>query len=219
VERCEQLGIAYLVLHPGSHVGSGEAAGLRRVARTLDQVHRETRGCRTRMLLENTAGQGSSLGWRFEHLAAILDRVAAPERLGVCLDTCHAFTAGYDLRTAPAYRATRDRFAEILGLDRVMAFHLNDAKRDLGSRVDRHEQIGRGFLGLEAFRLLLNDRRFRGRPMVLETEKRDGEFLDEQNLALLRALVGVRKAPNPRQAAAIRRRARSAAARSSGKKS
>jgi deoxyribonuclease-4 len=146
--------------------------------------------------LETTAGQGSCLGWKFEHLATILDKTADPDRVGVCVDTCHIFAAGYPLGTEAEYRGTMRALAATVGLAKVRAFHLNDSKKPLGSRVDRHEHIGEGFLGLEPFRHLLNDRRFRKIPMYLETPKgeRDGEKLDAINLATLRALVG---APSP----------------------
>jgi deoxyribonuclease IV len=169
IERCEQLGIPFLVFHPGSHVGAGEPAGLQRIADSLNAVLSQKPKHGTRVLLENTAGQGSNLGYRFEHLAEILARTNYPDRLGVCLDTCHLFAAGYDLRTLAACEATFREFDAIVGLGRVKAFHLNDSKKSLGSRVDRHENIGNGQLGLEPFRFLLNDARFAGIPMLLET--------------------------------------------------
>ena len=189
LERCEILGVPYLVTHPGSHVGSGEAAGLARLARAIDRAHRRRPDHRVRILLETTAGQGSGLGHRFEHLKEVLESVDDPDRVGVCLDTCHLFAAGYDLRTPPAYSDTLDRFDETVGLAKVMAIHLNDSKRELGSRVDRHEQIGKGHLGVEAFRLLLGDRRLSHVPMILETPKGPDYAEDRMNLALLRSLV------------------------------
>ncbi len=189
--RCEHLGIPYLVTHPGAYTTSSEEAGLRRVVQALDEVHRQTAGIKPRCLLENTAGQGSSLGWRFEHLAAILDGVKDPDRVGVCLDTCHLFAAGYALASEREYRATMRQLDRLVGVKLVKAFHLNDSKRELGSRVDRHEHIGEGCLGLGPFRRLLNDSRFRKVPMYLETPKgtRDGEDLDEMNLKTLRGLI------------------------------
>jgi deoxyribonuclease IV len=169
IERCEQLGIPFLVFHPGSHVGSGEAVGLQRIADSLNSVLAQKPKYKTQVLLENTAGQGSNLGYRFEHLAEILAKTETPDRLGVCLDTCHLFASGYDLRTRSTYEATFREFDAIVGLSRVKAFHLNDSKKILGSRVDRHENIGKGELGLEPFRFLLNDPRFAGLPMLLET--------------------------------------------------
>jgi deoxyribonuclease-4 len=189
--RCESLGIRYLVTHPGSHLGAGEEAGLRRVADALDEVHRQTRGLQAVTLLESTAGQGSNLGHRLEHLSEMLHRVADPDRLGVCLDTCHLHAAGYALGTPRRYHATMRQLDRLVGCRLVKAIHLNDSKRELGSRVDRHEHIGRGQLGLEPFRLLLNDRRFRGIPMHIETPKgtENGEDLDVINLRVLRSLI------------------------------
>jgi deoxyribonuclease-4 len=188
LERCGALGIPYLVVHPGAHTGSGEAAGLRRIAAALDRLHAAHRGRDPRILLETTAGQGTCLGHRFEHLRAVLDLVRAPDRLGVCFDTCHVFAAGYDLRTPRAYGDTMREFDRVVGIRRIRAFHLNDSQKELGSRVDRHTHIGKGFLGREAFRSLVRDPRFRRRPMILETPK-EGE-MDRANLRLLRALRG-----------------------------
>jgi len=189
LERCERLGLPSLVVHPGSHVGEGESAGIRRVARSLRRAIDRTAGFRVRALLETTAGQGTNLGRRFEELARILDRTERPERTGVCVDTCHVHAAGYDLRTEPAYRATLQELDAVVGLRQVRAFHLNDSKTGLGSRVDRHESIGRGKIGRLAFRLLLADRRFRNVPMVLETPKGTNGELDRKNLAMLRRLI------------------------------
>jgi deoxyribonuclease-4 len=191
LQRAQRLGILYVVTHPGAHTTGSEEAGLARVIAALDEVHRQTRGLRVKCLLENTAGQGTCLGWRFEHLATILDGVRNPDHLGVCIDTCHAFAAGYPLATRKDYLATIRKLDKTIGLAMVKAFHMNDSKRDLGSRVDRHEHIGEGRLGLEPFRYLLNDRRFRKVPMYLETPKgeRDGADLDAINLATLRGLV------------------------------
>jgi deoxyribonuclease-4 len=189
--RAERLGLDYLVVHPGAHVDSGEEAGLTRVAKALDEVHARCRGFRVQVLLENTAGQGSTLGHTFEHLAAILDRVADPDRLGVCFDTCHAFAAGYALSPAAKYRATFAHLDRVVGLDRLRVFHVNDSLKPRGSRVDRHAHIGAGELGLEPFRLLVNDARFAGHPMILETPKEDGDRadMDEVNLGALRRLI------------------------------
>ena len=186
IERCEQLGISFLVFHPGSHVGSGEAAGLQRIADSLNAVLGQKPKYRTQVLLENTAGQGSNLGYRFEQLAAILAKTENPNRLGVCLDTCHLFASGYDLRTRTTYEATFKEFDAIVGLGRVKVFHLNDSKKSLGSRVDRHENIGKGELGLEPFRFLLNDPRFAGLPMLLETPGGDEAY--RIDLTTLRSL-------------------------------
>jgi deoxyribonuclease-4 len=190
VERCESLGIADLVAHPGAHLGAGEEAGLERVAEALDKVHRRTVGVAVTIDLETTAGQGTSLGHRFEHLGRILDLVAAPERLGICVDTCHVFAAGYSLGTPEEYHGTMATLDRVIGLGRVRVWHLNDSRRECGSRVDRHAGIGRGHLGLEPFRHLINDRRFRPIPLILETPKgtEDGQDLDALNLRTLRQL-------------------------------
>jgi deoxyribonuclease IV len=186
IERCEQLGIPFLVFHPGSHVGVGEVAGLQRIIDSLNAVLGQRPKYKTQVLLENTAGQGSNLGYRFEHLAEILGKTQYPDRMGVCLDTCHLFASGYDLRTRSSYEATFDRFDAIVGLGRVRVFHLNDSKKSLGSRVDRHENIGKGELGLEPFRFLLNDPRFAALPMLLETPGGDEAY--RKDLKTLRSL-------------------------------
>lgn len=189
LERCELLGLPGLVIHPGSHMGSGEEAGIARIAAALDEVHGRLPGYSVQVWLEVTAGQGAHLGYTFAQLRSMLDSVQEPERLGICFDTAHAFAAGYELRTRQGYEATWTEFDEALGLDRLRAIHLNDSKRELGSRVDRHEHIGQGLLGLEPFRFLLNDSRFRGIPMTLETDKGPDLAEDKENLALLRSLV------------------------------
>lgn len=191
LQRAEQLGIPYVVTHPGSFTSSSEEAGIAAVITALDEVHAQTRGLKAQCLLETTAGQGTNLGWRFEHLAAMLEGVRDPDRLGVCFDTCHVFAAGYPFGNPQDYRKTFKEFDNLIGIDRIKAFHLNDSVRELGSRVDRHAAIGGGKLGLEPFRLLLADRRFRKVPMYLETPKgtRDGEDLDVINLRTLRELI------------------------------
>jgi len=191
LHRAETLGIAYVVAHPGAYTSSSEARGLRRVIRALNAIHAKTRGLDARCLLENTAGQGTSLGWRFEHFAAILDGVKNPDHLGVCFDTCHGFAAGYPLAGEEQYRTTIKALNAVVGLEKIKAFHLNDSRRELGSRVDRHAHIGRGKMGLEPFRRLLNDRRFRRIPMYIETPKghEGGVDLDSVNLKTLRGLI------------------------------
>lgn len=191
LERAEALGLAGVVMHPGAYVGSTEEEGLARIVRGLDEVHRRTAGFRTELWLETTAGQGSSLGHRFEQLQVLLEGVREPERLGVCVDSCHIFAAGYPLQAASDYAATMDQLDRCIDLKRVRAWHLNDSKKPLGSRVDRHEHIGEGCLGLEPFRHVLNDARFAELPMYLETPKgeRDGEDLDAINLRTLRSLL------------------------------
>jgi deoxyribonuclease-4 len=191
VERCALLEIGDLVVHPGAHVGAGEAKGLSRIAKALDRVLRRTRGVPVRIDLETTAGQGTCLGHRFEHLGAILDRVAEPERLGICLDSCHIFAAGYSLETAEEYDSTMDELDRAAGISRVRVWHLNDSRRERGSRVDRHAGIGRGHLGLAPFRRILRDTRFQSVPMILETPKgtENGADLDAVNLQVLRELL------------------------------
>jgi deoxyribonuclease IV len=200
VERCGLLGIGDLVVHPGSHMGEGEEAGLARIVRALDLVDHRTAGLEVIIDLETTAGQGTNLGYRFEHLQDILQRVAHPERFGVCVDTCHIFAAGYSLGTQEEYDETIDRLGRSVGLEKLRVWHLNDSVRPLGSRVDRHAGIGAGQMGLEPFRHLVNDSRFRDLPMILETPKgiEDGEDLDARNLAVLLQLVRPKRASRKR---------------------
>lgn len=195
VERAEALALAYLVMHPGTPTDGDEEAGLKRIVAALDEVHARCPGFRVKVLLETTAGQGKSLGHRFEHLAAILDRVQETKRLGVCFDTCHVFAAGYALAPATDYEATMASFDRLIGLKRLKAFHFNDSAKPFGSRVDRHAHIGQGHLGLEPFRLLVNDARFEKIPMILETPKEGGgeEEMDVVNLRTLHDLVGKNK--------------------------
>lgn len=191
VARASQLGIPFVITHPGAYTTSSEAAGLKRIVLALDEIFRQTRKLPAGILLEATAGQGSSLGCKFEHLASLIDGAADPDRLGVCIDTCHIFAAGYPLIERKDYLATIRAMDKTFGVDKVRAFHLNDSAKAFGSRVDRHAAIGAGHLGLEPFRHLLNDRRFGRVPMYLETPKgiRDGVDLDQINLATLRGLV------------------------------
>lgn len=191
VERADALGLVGLVAHPGSYVESSEEAGLKRIIEGLDVVHDRTKGARVKILVEATAGQGTNLGHRFEHLAAILEGVKDSERLAVCLDTCHVFAAGYPLKTRGEYEATFQEFDDLIGVERVRAFHLNDSKKPQGSRVDRHEHLGEGAIGIEPFGWLMNDPRFAELPMFLETakEERDGEPMDAVNLRRLRELM------------------------------
>jgi len=188
LERAEALGLSCVVIHPGSHMGAGLEVGLARVTAGLDESVARTAGYRVKVALENTAGAGNTIGRTFGELAALLERAARPERLGVCLDTCHLFAAGYDLRSPPGYRHAMAECDARVGRGRVLAFHLNDAKAPLGSGLDRHENIGRGLLGLTPFRLLLNDRRFTRVPKVLETPKEPSPAADLRNLAVLRRL-------------------------------
>jgi len=192
LRRAETLGIPYVVTHPGAYTASSEARGLKRIIRALNQIHSRTHSLQARCLLETTAGQGTSIGWRFEHLAAVLEGVKDSGRLGICFDTCHVFAAGYAMGTKRQYNATIRSFDRIVGLEQIKAFHLNDSQRELGSRVDRHAHIGRGKMGLEPFRHLLSDRRFRKIPMYLETPKgrEDGIDWDVINLKTLREISG-----------------------------
>ncbi len=191
LERAGQLGLPYVVAHPGAFTTSSEKAGLRRVIRALNQVHRRLSDQAAQCLIETTAGQGTNLGWRFGHLGFILDEVRHPEKLGVCFDTCHVFAAGYRMHTEKEYRSTVAELRKTVGIDKVRAIHLNDSKADLASRVDRHEHIGQGKMGLAPFRWLLNDRRFRRVPMYLETPKgtKNGVDFDVINLRTLRRLI------------------------------
>lgn len=186
VERCEQLEIPYLIFHPGSHVGSGEKAGLKRIAESINSTLDKKPGYKTQLLLETTAGQGTNLGYRFEQLAEILEFIKEKDRVGICVDSCHIFAAGYDIRTADAYQSTLKQLEEVIGLRKLRAFHLNDSKTPLGSRVDRHEHIGQGHIGVEAFRLIVNDERFQGLPMVIETPGEQEDFV--RNLKRLKGL-------------------------------
>jgi len=187
LHRCELLSIPYLVVHPGAHMGAGEEHGLRRVASAIDRIHRETADLQASIALEVTAGQGTALAYKFEHFAAILEQVEEPERLGFCLDTCHLLAAGYDFRTRQGYDRMMNAWEDLVGIGRIRAVHLNDSKKDLGSRVDRHEHIGQGYIGTKGFEFLLNDRRLAGLPMVLETPKDDNA--DVRNLQTLRSLI------------------------------
>ncbi len=194
--RCETLGIPWLVTHPGAHMKEGEAVGLKRVAKSLDQLHKDLPGLNTVTCLEITAGQGTTLGYTFEHLRDIIDQVKQPERLAVCLDTAHMLAAGYDLTSAKGARAVLDELDEVVGLDLVRVVHVNDSKTERGSRVDRHEHIGHGHVCIDAFKVLLKNAHLKKVPKILETAKEDapdGRPWDAINLETLRSLAGVRK--------------------------
>ncbi|NUP98391.1 MAG: deoxyribonuclease IV [Armatimonadetes bacterium] len=169
LRRCDQLDIPYLVTHPGAHVGAGEAAGIAEFATTMRRIYDLAPELRAVTLLETTAGQGTCLGHRFEQLAELIEKIDLPDKVAVCLDTCHVFAAGYDLRDEAGYQATMQSLESTFGAAAVRVLHLNDSKTDLGSRVDRHEQIGEGYLGDRAFQQVITDPRFAGRPMLLET--------------------------------------------------
>ena len=189
LETCARLGINKIVMHPGSHLTDSPQNGLARVVEAFDQLFYEVPQFEGRVLIETTAGQGSNLGRTFEELAAIISGSRYPEKFGVCFDTCHTFAAGYDIATEDGYRDSMEQFDRLIGLDRLDCFHLNDSKKGLGSRVDRHDHIGQGTLGLNPFRFILNDSRFTGVPKILETPKGDNDEMDAVNIALLRGLV------------------------------
>jgi deoxyribonuclease-4 len=194
--RADQLELPFLVLHPGAHLGAGEEAGLQKVVESIDRVFSGLRKIKTRIALETTAGQGSCLGNKFEHLAYIISRAREPERLCVCLDTAHVFAAGYDIGSEVSVRKTFREFDRVIGLDRLAAIHLNDSKTSCGSRVDRHEHIGKGKIGLAAFRFIMHDQSSRGVPKVLETPKGKDLREDVINLETLRGLM--EPTPRPR---------------------
>lgn len=191
--RCGQLGIRGLVIHPGAHMGAGEDKGLERVIKALDAIHAAVPDSQTKTLLETTAGQGTSLGHRFEQIARVAERVAEPRRVGVCFDTAHVFAAGYDIRTREAYDETMKLFGRTIGLKRLRCIHMNDSARPLGSRVDRHAHIGAGHIGADAFGFIVNDARLARVPKIIETPKErapDGRHYDMINLEFLRGLIG-----------------------------
>lgn len=187
IRRAELLGIDYLVFHPGAHMKAGEEHGLKRIAEALNLALQKTAGYRLQILIESTAGQGSALGYRFEHLATLIEMVEDKPRIGVCLDTCHLFAAGYELRTVAGYEKTILEFDQIVGLSNLKAMHVNDSKKELGSRVDRHEDIGKGCIGTEGFRNILHDKRLSALPMILETPGEEPEHA--RNLATLRQIL------------------------------
>lgn len=197
LDRAEALGLLGVVLHPGCYTSGSEARGLDAIADGLLALLAERRRGRTMVLVEHTAGQGTSLGATFEQIAYILDRMSGHARVGVCLDTCHLLASGYDIVSPEGYAETFRLFERLIGFERLKVFHMNDSKRPLGSRVDRHEHIGRGHVGLDAFRRILNDRRFRHLPMLLETPKGEGKASgpihadpdDVRNLETLRQLL------------------------------
>jgi deoxyribonuclease-4 len=192
IERCDRLKIANLVMHPGSHVGSGEETGLKRIADALNRIFNDLSGSRTVVCLETTAGQGTNLGYRFEQLARIIEMVDDKTRLGVCLDTCHVFAAGYALQDPKDYKATMSEFDRILGIKRLRVMHFNDSMKPFASKKDRHEHIGNGEMGLEPFRNILNDRRLTKLPKILETPKGPDLQEDIDNLKILRSLIKTR---------------------------
>ncbi len=191
IEFAAALGVPFVVMHPGAHLGAGEQKGLARIVAGLDEVFAATRECRVKIALEITAGQGTCLGYRLEHLAAIIDAARNPERLGVCLDTAHLFAAGYDIRQPKGWDAVIKQVSKLIGLKQVLAFHLNDSKTDLGSRVDRHAHIGHGKIGRQGFQHIVSDPRFKRHPGCLETPKGKDLKEDVENLAVLRSLADI----------------------------
>jgi deoxyribonuclease-4 len=189
LQRAAALGIPFLITHPGSHRGEGVEAGLERFVENMDRAITRSKTSTVMILIENTAGQGTNLGSTFEEISFIISESQYGDRLGVCFDTTHAFAAGYDIRTRVTYEDTLSKFDHIIGLEKLKFFHINDSKRPLDSRVDRHEHIGEGEIGLVGFRLLLNDPRFRQHPMVLETPKGKELKEDKENLRVLRSLI------------------------------
>ncbi len=189
LERCDLLGVPYLVSHPGAHMNTDLDEAIGRVSEAINRINDVRPDGTTTLLIETTAGQGTTLGRAFEEIAAMIAGVEDKSRVGVCFDTCHVFVAGYDLRDAESYAATMQAFDDVIGLEWMKVIHLNDAKKGLGSKVDRHTHIGEGELGLEAFRLLMNDPRLQGMPGVLETPKGDNDEEDARNLATLRGLI------------------------------
>lgn len=187
MQRADQLEIPYLVFHPGAYLDSSVGEGVRNIADSLNFALDKKPGGQVELLMETTSGQGSHLGYRFEQLADILYKIEKKQRVGICFDTAHAFTAGYDLRNETSYKKTFNAFNKCIGLDKLKVFHLNDSKKDLGTHLDRHENIGKGYLGLEPFKLLVNDPRFRQHPMILETP--GGDIYFRENLILLRSLI------------------------------
>jgi len=196
MQRAEALGIPHLIFHPGAHLGKGDEFGIARIASAIDDLHEKTHGFKLKLLIETTAGQGTNVGYKFEHINGIIDAVTEPERVGACYDTCHTFAAGYDIRDENAYEKTFEEFDDIIGLKKLEAFHLNDALKPLGSRVDRHEQIGDGEIGLYGFWLLVNDDRFKTHPGYLETPPlATGESSYKRNLKILKKLRGAKTPP------------------------
>ncbi len=190
IERASLLGINHLVFHPGSHMGAGEAEGLAHVADCMNEaVKRTLKQSGVILTIETTAGQGTNLGHKFEHIAFLIEKMKNKKRVGVCFDTCHVFAAGYELRTEEGYAVTWKEFDRVIGIENLKMFHINDSKKDFGSRVDRHEQLGKGFLGEKPFELLVNDKRFVDIPMVLETPKGKDLSEDVENLAVLYRLI------------------------------
>jgi deoxyribonuclease IV len=189
LKRCELLGIPHLNFHPGAHLGLGEEEGIKIIAESLNIAHANTKGYKVSSMIEATAGQGSSLGYKFEHLQKIIELVDDKSRMTVCIDTAHIFAAGYDIRNASNYNKVIDEFDNIVGLEKLKCMHMNDSKKPLGSKVDRHEHIGKGFIGLEGFTNIMNDNRIMHIPKILETPKGKEQLEDLVNLKILKSLI------------------------------
>lgn len=187
--RCEQLGIEHLNFHPGAHTGQGEEEGLKIIAESINVAHDKTKNYKVKSMLETTAGQGTNLGYTFEQLSKIIDMVDDKERMCVCIDTAHIFAAGYDIKSKVGYKKTMKEFDDIIGIELLKCFHMNDSKKELGSRVDRHEHIGKGFIGKEGFSNIMNDKKIAHIPKVLETPKGKDMKEDVMNLEMLRSLI------------------------------
>ena len=189
LERCEILGIKHLNFHPGAHGGQGEEDGLKMVAESLNIAHQKTTGFQVSSMIELTAGQGTNLGYKFEHIAKIIELVDNPQRITTCIDTAHIFAAGYNIKDESEYEKVINDFDSIIGLDKLKCFHVNDSKKELGSRVDRHENIGQGYIGLEGFRNIMNDKRLMHIPKILETPKGKEQLEDIENIKVLKSLI------------------------------
>ena len=189
LQRCEQLGIPYLNFHPGSHTGRGEEEGLKVIAESINIAHEKTANFKVSSMLELTAGQGTALGYRFEQIAKIIELVDDKKRMSVCIDTAHIFAADYDIRTVESYDEVMKQFNDIIGLYRLKCFHINDSKKELGSKVDRHEHIGKGFIGLEGFANIMNDEKLINVPKILETPKGKEQLEDLENIKVLKSLI------------------------------
>ncbi len=189
LERCNTLGVKHLNFHPGAHVGQGESDGLKIIAESLNIAHDKTKNFNVSSMIELTAGQGTNLGYKFEHIAKIIELVDSPERITACIDTAHIFAAGYNIKNETEYEKVITEFDLIIGLDKLQCFHINDSKKELGSRVDRHEHIGQGYIGLEGFSNIMNDKRLTHIPKILETPKGKEQLEDLENLDILKSLT------------------------------
>lgn len=189
LNRCEVLGIPHLNFHPGAHLGAGEKDGIKRIAESLNIAHEKTKNYKVSSMLETTAGQGTAIGYKFEHLREIIDLVEEKDRMTVCIDTAHIFAAGYDIKNPQTFKEVIKEFDEIIGLERLKCFHMNDSKKPLGSRVDRHEHIGKGFIGFEGFRNIMNAKKLTKIPKILETPKGKEQLEDLENLKILKSLI------------------------------